>query len=109
MKVLLVEDAPGTRNIVGTMLKGMGYNDVVTAETGLEALDIGAVRIWLGDVCIVRGGGRAAEYTEQAGRTVMAESEFSIRVDLGRGEARTRILTCDLSYDYVRINAEYRT
>ena len=78
-------------------------------RAGLAALDIGAVRIWLGDVCIVRGGGRAAEYTEQLGRTVMAESEFSIRVDLGRGEARTRILTCDLSYDYVRINAEYRT
>ena len=78
-------------------------------RSGLQQLDIDAIRIWLGDVCIVRDGGRAADYTEQAGQAVMDGAEFTIRVELGRGSAATRILTCDLSYDYVRINAEYRS
>ncbi|MCP4126476.1 MAG: bifunctional ornithine acetyltransferase/N-acetylglutamate synthase, partial [Gammaproteobacteria bacterium] len=78
-------------------------------RAGVEQLDIDAIRIWLEDVCIVRGGGRASEYTEQAGQRVMGRDEFTIRVELGRGSAGTRLLTCDLSYDYVKINAEYRT
>jgi len=75
----------------------------------IENLDIELIQIWLGDVCIVRNGGRAEDYTEEAGQAVMDQSEFTIRVALGRGEIDTRVLTCDLSYDYVRINAEYRT
>ena len=78
-------------------------------RAGLEALDIEAVEIWLDEVCIVRDGGRAADYTEAAGQAVMDKPEFAIRVKLGRGEAQARILTCDFSYDYVKINAEYRT
>jgi glutamate N-acetyltransferase/amino-acid N-acetyltransferase len=78
-------------------------------RAGVAKLDIDRVEIWLGDVCIVRDGGRAAEYTEEAGQAVMSASEISILVRLGRGDAQTRVLTCDLSYDYVRINAEYRT
>ena len=78
-------------------------------RAGLTDLDIDAIRIWLGDVCIVRDGGRADDYTEQAGQSVVDRSEFTIRVELGRGSAYTRVLTCDLSYDYVKINAEYRT
>ncbi len=78
-------------------------------RSGLEELDIEVIRIWLGDVCIVRDGGRADDYTEQAGQSVMDGSEFTIRVELGRGGAAARILTCDLSYDYVKINAEYRS
>jgi len=78
-------------------------------RAGIEELDIESVQIWLGDVCIVRNGGRAEEYTEEAGQAVMDQSELTIRVALGRGEADARVLTCDLSYDYVRINAEYRT
>jgi glutamate N-acetyltransferase/amino-acid N-acetyltransferase len=78
-------------------------------RAGVEGLDIEAVRIWLGDVCIVRDGGRAADYTEVAGQAAMAGPEIPIRVALGRGDAAARVLTCDLSYDYVRINAEYRT
>ncbi len=78
-------------------------------RAGLADLDIEAIRIWLGDVCIVRDGGRADDYTEQAGQSVMDGSEFTIRVELGRGSAKARILTCDLSYDYVKINAEYRS
>jgi len=78
-------------------------------RAGVEGLDIDAVQIHLDDVCIVRDGGRAADYTEAAGQAVMDRSEFAIRVGLGRGGAEARVLTCDFSYDYVRINAEYRT
>ncbi len=78
-------------------------------RSGLEDLDIDRVRIWLGDTLIVRDGGRDPSYTEAAGREAMAGREIGIRVALGRGQASTQILTCDLSYDYVKINAEYRT
>lgn len=78
-------------------------------RAGLDDLDIDRVRIWLGDTLIVCDGGRDPGYTEQAGRAAMAGAEIGIRVALGRGQARTRVLTCDLSYDYVKINAEYRT
>ncbi len=78
-------------------------------RAGVDHLDIDRVRVWLGDTLIVSDGGRAAAYTEAAGRAVMAEKEILISVSLGRGEAGTRVLTCDLSYDYVRINAEYRS
>ncbi|PUB83586.1 MAG: bifunctional ornithine acetyltransferase/N-acetylglutamate synthase [gamma proteobacterium symbiont of Ctena orbiculata] len=78
-------------------------------RAGLAGLDIDRVEIWLDDICIVRNGGRAAEYTEQAGASVMSRDEFTIRVMLGRGDMLARIVTCDLSYDYVKINAEYRT
>ena len=78
-------------------------------RAGLSQLDISQVEIWLDQVCIVRDGGRAADYTEAAGQAVMDKPEFRILVRLGRGEAQTRVLTCDLSYDYVKINAEYRT
>lgn len=72
-------------------------------------IDINKIRIFLGDVCIVENGGRAGSYTEIQGQKVMAESEIHIRVDLSAGTARSRIWTCDFSYDYVKINAEYRT
>jgi len=78
-------------------------------RAGVDRLDIEAVRIWLGDLCIVSRGGRDPDYTETAGRAIMKEEEIEIRVALGRGEAATEILTCDISYDYVRINTEYRT
>lgn len=78
-------------------------------RAGLEGLDIDRVRIKLDAVLIVSGGGRAPTYREVDGRAVMARDAFSIIVELGRGSAQTRLLTCDLSYDYVRINAEYRT
>jgi glutamate N-acetyltransferase/amino-acid N-acetyltransferase len=78
-------------------------------RTGLADLDIDAIRIWLDDVCIVSDGGRDPSYTEEAGQRVMDKAEFVIHVDLARGEAETTVLTCDLSFDYVKINAEYRT
>lgn len=78
-------------------------------RAGVKGLDIDRVEIWLGDVCIVRNGGRDPGYTEAAGQTEMERPEILIRVGLGRGDAEARVLTCDLSYDYVKINAEYRT
>jgi glutamate N-acetyltransferase/amino-acid N-acetyltransferase len=67
------------------------------------------IRIFLDDVCIVREGGRADDYTEEAGQQVMDREEIRVTVKLGRGDARQEVLTCDFSYDYVKINAEYRT
>jgi len=78
-------------------------------RAGLRDLDIRGVRIWLDDVQIVREGGRDPGYTEAAGKAVVARPELAIRVALARGEAATSVLTCDLSFDYVKINAEYRT
>ena len=78
-------------------------------RAGLADLDIDRVALHLDEVCIVREGDRAPDYTEEQGRQVMARSEITIRVELGRGEATARIWTTDLSFDYVRINAEYRT
>jgi len=78
-------------------------------RAGIEGLDIEQVQLWLDDVCIVRDGARAPEYTEIAGKLVMDQTEYTIRVGLGRGGAEARVLTCDLTYDYVKINAEYRT
>jgi len=73
------------------------------------AMDINQIEIYLGDVCIVKNGGRAQSYTEEQGQKVMSEEEIIITVDMKNGNASARIWTSDLSYDYVKINAEYRT
>jgi len=78
-------------------------------NAGVEALDIARVNLWLGEVRVIDGGGRAASYSEEAGARVMKSAEITVRVDLGRGAAATTVWTCDYSYDYVKINAEYRT
>ncbi len=78
-------------------------------RAGVENLNIDGVRIFLDDVCIVSHGGRDPAYTEEAGQAVVEKPEFTIRISLGTGDADTRVLTCDLSFDYVKINAEYRT
>ena len=78
-------------------------------RAGVEGLAIERVRLYLGEVLIVADGGRAPDYTETAGAAVMAEPEILIRILLGRGATGSRVLTCDFSYDYVRINAEYRS
>ena len=74
-----------------------------------ELSDMGRVGLCLDEVQVVTGGALAADYREEQGCTVMGREEFAIRVDLGLGESRTRLYTSDLSYDYVKINAEYRT
>ncbi len=75
----------------------------------IPQLQVDRVSIHLDDVCIVRNGGRAPGYSEAQGQAVMARSEIRVRVDLGGGTASARLWTCDLSHDYVTINAEYRT
>jgi glutamate N-acetyltransferase/amino-acid N-acetyltransferase len=78
-------------------------------RSGISDLDLQGVDIHLDDVCVIRGGEPATEYTEAAGQAVMDRDAFTIRVALGRGDFFERVWTCDLSYDYVRINAEYRS
>ncbi|MBK5968219.1 MULTISPECIES: bifunctional glutamate N-acetyltransferase/amino-acid acetyltransferase ArgJ [Thiorhodovibrio] len=75
----------------------------------VPGLAIEPVSLWLDEVCIVSGGGRDPNYREQDGARVMGQDDFRIGVRLGRGRASATMLTCDLSYDYVRINAEYRS
>lgn len=78
-------------------------------RAGLVDLDINNLQIYLGDVCIVRDGGRALDYTEAQGQAVVKEEEISIRIELNRGSFSETVWTCDLSYEYVKINAEYRS
>jgi glutamate N-acetyltransferase/amino-acid N-acetyltransferase len=78
-------------------------------RAGLDNLNLTAIRLYLGDVCIVENGGRSPTYTEEQGAAVMKEAEITITVKLARGMAAATIYTCDFSYDYVKINAEYRS
>ncbi|NOT85597.1 MAG: bifunctional glutamate N-acetyltransferase/amino-acid acetyltransferase ArgJ [Methylococcaceae bacterium] len=72
-------------------------------------MNLDAIEIYLDTVCIVRNGGCAEDYTEAAGQAVMNQEEIFVIVVLGRGVASQTVLTCDFSYDYVRINADYRS
>lgn len=78
-------------------------------NAGLHNLDVSKINIWLDDVLICQNGGLASTYREEQGATVMAQSEFVIRVELNRGEFKDTVYTCDFSYDYVKINADYRS
>lgn len=75
----------------------------------IAVLELERVSIHLNDVCVVRAGARAADYTEDKGQSVMRQSEIIVRVTLGNGPGQARVWTSDLSHDYVRINAEYRS
>jgi glutamate N-acetyltransferase/amino-acid N-acetyltransferase len=78
-------------------------------RAGVENLDVNQVSISLNGVLIVEQGGRAASYTEEAGEQAMAAEDITIHVSLNRGTAIETVWTTDLTYEYVRINAEYRT
>ncbi|MCK0106171.1 bifunctional glutamate N-acetyltransferase/amino-acid acetyltransferase ArgJ [Marinobacter sp. S0848L] len=78
-------------------------------RAGVPDLDLQALEIYLGDVCLVRDGGRADDYSEERGQAVMDQEEITIAIDLKRGEVRETVWTCDFSHDYVTINAEYRS
>ncbi|MHA3893544.1 bifunctional glutamate N-acetyltransferase/amino-acid acetyltransferase ArgJ [Acinetobacter sp. GXMZU3951] len=86
----------------GRILAAIGY-------AGVKNLEVEKIQVWLDDVQICKDGGAAADYTEAEGARVMAQPEITIRVDLGRGQAKDTVYTCDLSYDYVKINADYRS
>ncbi|MBI1396465.1 MAG: bifunctional glutamate N-acetyltransferase/amino-acid acetyltransferase ArgJ [Betaproteobacteria bacterium] len=82
---------------------------MAVGNAGIADLDVGRVNLWLGDVQVIEQGGRAAAYGEEDGARVMRADEITVHVHLGRGVAATTVWTCDFSYDYVKINAEYRT
>lgn len=83
----------------------------ILAAVGRSGIDfeLQSIRIYLDDVCIVSKGGRDPAYTEEMGQGVVSKPEFSIRVDMNQGNQAAQIWTCDFSYDYVKINAEYRS
>ena len=86
----------------GRILAAIGY-------AGVEDLAVNNVDIFLDKVQLVAQGGRAKSYTEEQGAQIMQQAEFTIRVELNRGACQETIWTTDLSHEYVKINAEYRT
>ena len=91
---------------LGRILAAIGY-------AGIADLDVAGLKVWLAsngeEVLVAEQGGRAADYREEAGARIMQAAEITIRVDLGRGAAGATLWTCDFSYDYVKINADYRS
>lgn len=91
---------------LGRILAAIGYADI-------EALNVDGVCVWLGsegeEVLVAENGGRAESYHEEDGARIMQAAEISVRVDLGRGTAKGTVYSCDFSYDYVKINADYRS
>jgi len=87
---------------LGRILAAIGY-------AGIDDLDVGRIRLWLGDVLVARDGGRDPDYREEDGQRIMREAEILVRVSLGRGRIADTVYTCDFSHDYVSINADYRS
>ena len=87
---------------LGRILAAIGY-------AGVEGLDVQHLKLYLDDVLVAEHGGRAASYREEAGQRIMGQSDIAIRVVLDRGAAAATVWTCDFSYDYVKINASYRS
>lgn len=87
---------------LGRILAAIGY-------AGVGDLDVERIRMYLDDVLVAEKGGRAASYREEDGQRVMQQSDITIRIVLGRGAAAATVWTCDFSYDYVKINASYRS
>jgi glutamate N-acetyltransferase / amino-acid N-acetyltransferase len=87
---------------LGRILAAIGY-------AGVADLDVQRIRMYLDEVLVAEQGGRAASYREEDGQRIMQQSDITIRVVLGRGAATATVWTCDFSYDYVKINASYRS
>jgi glutamate N-acetyltransferase/amino-acid N-acetyltransferase len=87
---------------LGRILAAVGY-------AGVDDLDVSKLNLYLDDVWVARNGGRNPDYREEDGQRVMKQSEITIRVKLARGAASATVWTCDLSHDYVSINADYRS
>jgi glutamate N-acetyltransferase/amino-acid N-acetyltransferase len=87
---------------LGRILAAIGYS-------GVPGLDVSRIKVYLDDVLVAERGGRAASYTEEDGARVMAQAEITVTVELARGDAAASVYTCDLSHDYVSINADYRS
>jgi glutamate N-acetyltransferase/amino-acid N-acetyltransferase len=87
---------------LGRILAAVGY-------AGIDDLDQAKIDLYLDDVHVARQGGRHPDYREEDGQRVMKQSEITVRVGLGRGQAAEQVWTCDFSHDYVTINADYRS
>ncbi|MDD2700413.1 MAG: bifunctional glutamate N-acetyltransferase/amino-acid acetyltransferase ArgJ [Sideroxydans sp.] len=87
---------------LGRILAAIGY-------AGVADLDVSKLKVYLDDVLVAENGGRADSYQEEDGQRVMQQSDITIRVVLGRGAVDATLWTCDFSYDYVKINASYRS
>ena len=87
---------------LGRILAAIGY-------AGIADLDVNRIELYLDDVLVAKAGGRHPDYREEDGQRVMKQSEITIRVCLARGDAQATLWTCDLSHDYVSINADYRS
>ena len=87
---------------LGRILAAIGY-------AGIDDLDVNNMELYLGDVLVAEKGSRAASYREEQGAAIMKESDILVRVVLNRGKQNVTIWTCDFSYDYVKINADYRS
>jgi glutamate N-acetyltransferase/amino-acid N-acetyltransferase len=87
---------------LGRILAAVGY-------AGIDDLDQTKIDLFLDDVNVATQGGRNPSYQESDGQRVMKQSEITVRVVLGRGQASETVWTCDLSYDYIKINADYRS
>ena len=87
---------------LGRILAAVGY-------AGIDDLDVNKLALYLGDVLVAEKGGRAASYKEEQGAAIMQESDILVRVVLNRGQQNCTVWTCDFSYDYVKINADYRS
>jgi glutamate N-acetyltransferase / amino-acid N-acetyltransferase len=87
---------------LGRILAAIGY-------AGIDDLDVNKMELYLGDILVAEKGGRAASYHEEQGAAIMKESDILVRVALNRGSADCTVWTCDFSYDYVKINADYRS
>ena len=87
---------------LGRILAAIGY-------AGITDLNVDQVQMWLGDVWVAKNGGRHPDYQEADGQRVMQAPEITVKIDLGRGSAQQTMWTCDLSHDYVSINADYRS
>ncbi|MDO9218697.1 MAG: bifunctional ornithine acetyltransferase/N-acetylglutamate synthase, partial [Lacisediminimonas sp.] len=87
---------------LGRILAAIGY-------AGVDDLDVGKLDLYLDDVLVAKAGGRNPDYREEDGQRVMKQSEITVRVRLARGTHAATIWTCDLSHDYVSINADYRS
>ena len=97
----------------GTKVSFEGKGSVKKLKITGKDLDVDKVKVWLGtgadEILVAENGGRAASYREEAGAAAMKPAEIRIRVDLGRGAHVANVWTCDFSYDYVKINADYRS
>ncbi len=87
---------------LGRILAAIGY-------AGIDDLDVNSIQLYLDEVLVAENGGRALDYQEEDGQRVMNQSEITVRVELNRGAATTTVWTCDFSYEYVKINSDYRS